>query len=149
LPVGLFGWGRGLGWYAIGLIDSWNALPEHHSAKKQLQENVIQFAKMAMRFQQKNGGWHWLITNTSSRFDSSTAATLAWFLTNAASLPNLQDEASASVENAFQFLQKVTRRNGAVDFSQGDTKGIGIHSQEFDILPFTQGFVLRTLYFKP
>ena len=149
LPVGLFGWGRGLGWYAIGLIDSWNALPEHHSAKKQLQENVIQFAKMAMSFQQKNGGWHWLITNTSSRFDSSTAATLAWFLTNAASLPNLQDEASASVENALQFLQKVTRRNGAVDFSQGDTKGIGIHSQEFDILPFTQGFVLRTLYFKP
>ncbi len=149
LPVGLFGWGRGLGWYAIGLIDSWNALPEHHPAKKQLQENVVQFAKMAVRFQQKNGGWHWLITNTSSRFDSSTAATLAWFLTNAASLPELHNEATTSAQNALQFLQKVTRRNGAVDFSQGDTKGIGIHSQEFDILPFTQGFVLRTLYYKP
>jgi unsaturated rhamnogalacturonyl hydrolase len=149
LPVGLFGWGRGLGWYAIGLIDSWNALPEHHSAKQQLQENVVQFAKMAMRFQQKNGGWHWLITNASSRFDSSTAATLAWFLTNAATLPELQNEATTSAQNALQFLQKVTRRNGAVDFSQGDTKGIGIHSQEFDILPFTQGFVLRTLYYTP
>jgi unsaturated rhamnogalacturonyl hydrolase len=149
LPVGLFGWGRGLGWYAIGLIDSWNALPEHHPAKKQLQESVIQFAKMAMRFQQKNGGWHWLISNTSSRFDSSTAATLAWFLTNAATLPELQNEATTSAQNALQFLQKVTRRNGAVDFSQGDTKGIGIHSHEFDILPFTQGFVLRTLYYTP
>ena len=149
LPVGLFGWGRGLGWYAIGLIDSWNALPEHHPAKNQLQENVVQFAKMAVRFQQKNGGWHWLITNTSSRFDSSTAATLAWFLTNAAKLPELQNEATNNTQNAVQFLQKVTRRNGAVDFSQGDTKGIGIHSQEFDILPFTQGFVLRTLYYTP
>jgi unsaturated rhamnogalacturonyl hydrolase len=149
LPVGLFGWGRGLGWYAIGLIDSWNALPEHHPAKKQWDENVVQFAKMAMRFQQKNGGWHWLIANASSRFDSSTAATLAWFLTNAATLPELHNEATISAQNALQFLQKVTRRNGAVDFSQGDTKGIGIHSQEFDILPFTQGFVLRTLYYTP
>jgi len=149
LPVGLFGWGRGLGWYAIGLIDSWKALPDQHSSKKILEENVVQFAKMAMRFQQKNGGWHWLITTTSSQFDSSTAATLAWFLTNAASIPDLKGEAMQSAQNALQFLQKVTRRNGAVDFSQGDTKGIGIHSQEFDILPFTQGFVLRTLYFTP
>lgn len=148
LPVGLFGWGRGLGWYAIGLIDSWNALPEEHPSKKQLKDNVVQFARMAVRFQQKNGGWHWLITNTSSRYDSSTAATLAWFLTNAATLPEMK-EAEESVQMALEFLQKVTRRNGAVDFSQGDTKGIGIHSQEFDILPFTQGFVLRTLYYKP
>ncbi|MBC8882995.1 glycoside hydrolase family 88 protein [Flavobacterium piscinae] len=30
LPVGLFGWGRGLGWYAIGLIDAWRALDDSH-----------------------------------------------------------------------------------------------------------------------
>ena len=34
------------------------------------------------------------------------------------------------------------------DFSQGDTKGIGVYSQNFDVLPFTQGFVLRTSCFK-
>jgi unsaturated rhamnogalacturonyl hydrolase len=38
---------------------------------------------------------------------------------------------------------KVTRRDGVIDFSQGDTKAIGVHSQEFDLLPFTQGFALR------
>jgi unsaturated rhamnogalacturonyl hydrolase len=145
LPVGLFGWGRGLGWYAIGLIDAWKALPENHLAKKQLEDHVIQFAKMAMQFQQKNGGWHWLITNKSSQFDSSTAATLAWFLAKASTIESISSECKSAKENALQYLQKVTRRNGAIDFSQGDTKGIGIHSQRFDILPFTQGFVLRTL----
>ncbi len=148
LPVGLFGWGRGLGWYAIGLIDTWKALPENYLAKKQLEENVIQFAKMAMQFQQKNGGWHWLITNKSSQFDSSTAATLAWFLVNASTIESISSECKSAKENALQYLQKVTRRNGAIDFSQGDTKGIGVHSQRFDILPFTQGFVLRTIYKK-
>lgn len=146
LPVGLFGWGRGLGWYAIGLIDAWKALPDNHLAKNQLENNVIQFAKMAMQFQQKNGGWHWLITNKSSQFDSSTTATLAWFLANASTIASISSESKSAKESALQYLQKVTRRNGAIDFSQGDTKGIGIHSQRFDILPFTQGFVLRTLY---
>ena len=46
----------------------------------------------------------------------------------------------------FQNLQTVTQRNGAIDFSQGDTKAIGVYSKEFSILPFTQGFCLRTLY---
>lgn len=146
LPVGLFGWGRGLGWYAIGLIDSWKTLPETHYCKKQLQEIVIQFAQMAIKFQEKNGGWHWLITNKSAQFDSSTAATLAWFLTNASTIESISNECKLAKESALLYLQKVTRRTGAIDFSQGDTKGIGIHSQHFDILPFTQGFTLRTLY---
>ena len=55
---------------------------------------------------------------------------------------NLKNEAQKSL----QYLQSVTQRNGAIDFSQGDTKAIGVYSQNFDILPFTQGFVLKTLY---
>ena len=37
----------------------------------------------------------------------------------------------------------VTRRDGAIDFSQGDTKDIGVYSMLFDVLPFTQGLALR------
>lgn len=36
-----------------------------------------------------------------------------------------------------------TRRSGEIDFSQGDTKGIGIYSQTYNIMPFTQGIVTR------
>lgn len=146
LPVGLFGWARGLGWYAIGLIDSWMLLPEADERKKNLEKSVIQFAKMAIKFQEKNGAWHWLISNNTSQYDSSATATLAWFLINASSILEIKEESILAKEKAMIYLQKVTRRSGAVDFSQGDTKGIAIHSQEFDILPFTQGFVLRTIY---
>lgn len=40
---------------------------------------------------------------------------------------------------------QATRKNGAVDFSQGDTKDIGVYSSNFDILPFTQGFAIRLI----
>ncbi|MFC5684427.1 glycoside hydrolase family 88 protein [Flavobacterium sp. MAHUQ-51] len=144
LSVGLFGWGRGLGWYAIGLIDAWLELPAAHPNKLEITEMVKSFAAMAVSFQNENGSWNWLITNAGSRLDSSTTATLAWFFANAAAIPEIQSIAEKAKDKALNYLMQVTRRDGAVDFSQGDTKSIGVHSQHFDILPFTQGLTLRT-----
>tara|TARA_R110000868_G_scaffold96857_3_gene266401 strand:+ start:13800 stop:14957 length:1158 start_codon:yes stop_codon:yes gene_type:complete len=144
IPVGLFGWGRGLGWYAIGLIDSWTALSDSHPDKEMLTASVISFAKMAISFQNENGSWNWIVSVKESRSDSSTTATLAWFLTNAATLKAITEESLNAKTKALAYLMMVTRRDGAIDFSQGDTKGIGVHSQEFGILPFAQGFALRT-----
>jgi unsaturated rhamnogalacturonyl hydrolase len=61
--------------------------------------------------------------------------------------PSLQTEATAKAAlSARRYLQKVTRRDGAIDFSQGDTKGIGVYAQTFEVLPFTQGFALRIAF---
>ncbi len=136
LPVGLFGWGRGLGWYAIGLIDAWSELPETHPEKDEVTQMVIAFAKMALSFQNDNGSWNWLITNRQSQFDSSATATLAWFFAKAKAITSIADKSEQAKVKALHYL---------IDFSQGDTKSIGVHSQHFDVLPFTQGFCLRTL----
>lgn len=146
LPVGLFGWGRGLGWYAIGLIDAWHILPEDHPSKKILEKSVVAFAKMALQFQNDNGSWSWIVLDKTSRMDSSATATLAWFFANAATVDSISFDCTSAKEKAINYLKSVTRRDGAIDFSQGDTKTIGVHSTEFDILPFTQGFCLRTLF---
>ena len=45
--------------------------------------------------------------------------------------------------NCLDSLMKVTRRNGATDFSQGDTKSIGIYATTFDLMPFVQGLTIR------
>lgn len=148
IPTGLFGWGRGLGWYAIGLIDSWTALPDTHENKCKLTESVIAFAKMAVQFQNENGSWNWIVTVKEARADSSTTATLAWFFANASQIESIREIGLDAKSKALQYLMSVCKRDGAVDFSQGDTKAIGVHSQDFDILPFTQGFVLRTLNLK-
>lgn len=146
LPVGLFGWGRGLGWYAIGLIDVWSELPESHPEKEAVTQMVVAFAKMALRFQNDNGSWNWLITNRQSQYDSSATATLAWFFAKAKAIASIANDSEQAKVKALAYLKQVTRRNGVVDFSQGDTKSIGVHSQHFDVLPFTQGFCLRTIY---
>jgi len=145
IPAGLYGWGRGLAWFALGLIDSWNSLPDGHPRKMTLQELVVKTAGSALKFQRENGGFNWLLFVKESRFDSSTTAAMCWFFTLAAQIPEIAEQCLAASESGLKYLQLVTRRNGVVDFSQGDTKGIGVYSQNFDILPFTQGLVLRTI----
>ena len=142
-PLGLYGWGRGLGWYAIGLIDSYLELPNDNIYKKQLQEYVIKFAKTAIKYQQDSGNWNWTVSRKESRADSSATATLCWFLLNASDIDSISKECKYAYEKGIKYLMSVTRRNGVVDFSQGDTKDIGVYSILFDKLPFTQGFCIR------
>ncbi|WP_439744360.1 glycoside hydrolase family 88 protein [Bacillus pseudomycoides] len=145
VPLGLYGWGRGLGWFAIGLIDTWNELPQDSKYKFAFEESVKRFAEAAMSFQQDNGSWNWTVTRNESRSDSSATATLGWFMLNASKIEKVSKECLDSTEKAMSYLMKVTRKDGAVDFSQGDTKDIGVYSTLFNILPFTQGFCIRLI----
>jgi unsaturated rhamnogalacturonyl hydrolase len=146
-PQGLYGWGRGLGWFAIGLIDAWRELPAHHEYKPFLNESIKKVAKAALRFQHLNGNWNWTVTREEARADSSATATMGWFMINAAQIPDISEVCTESAERAVSYLMKVTRRDGTVDFSQGDTKDIGVYSTLFNILPFTQGFSIRLMNF--
>ncbi|OAS17208.1 glycoside hydrolase family 88 protein [Paenibacillus oryzisoli] len=147
LPLGLYGWGRGLGWYAIGLIDAWGEMPSDHVHKSRLTESVKRFAEAAVLFQQDQGNWNWTVTRGECRPDSSTTATLGWFMLNASQIDGISELCLNSANRAAAYLMKVTRRSGAVDFSQGDTKDIGVYSTLFNILPFTQGFCIRMMNF--
>ncbi|OOR15114.1 glycoside hydrolase family 88 protein, partial [Bacillus cereus] len=111
----------------IGLIDTWNELPENNSYKPVLEESVRKFAKATMKFQQQ-GNWNWTVTRNECGPDSSATSTLGWFMLNAAKIEDISKECLESADKAIGYLMGVTRRNGAVDFSQGDTKDIGVYS---------------------
>ncbi|RCW42720.1 unsaturated rhamnogalacturonyl hydrolase [Paenibacillus prosopidis] len=145
MPLGLYGWGRGLGWFAIGLADAWLELPTGHGSKEILDEMIKKFASSVLSFQSSDGNWNWSVARGESRPDSSTTATLGWFLLQASQIEELTEKCKEGANRAVGYLMKVTRRNGAVDFSQGDTKDIGVYSMLFNILPFTQGFCIRII----
>ena len=53
---------------------------------------------------------------------------------------------SRAAKRALGYLFTVTRRDGTVDYSQGDTMGVGFYSQASIVLPAAQGFALRAYY---
>ncbi|WP_144505527.1 glycoside hydrolase family 88 protein [Bacillus mycoides] len=144
-PIGIYGWGRGLGWFTTGLIDSWNELPENNENKKILEGIIRKTVNAVISFQQENGSWNWTVTRNECRSDSSVTAMLGWFMLNVSKIEGISNECLKSADKSISYLMKVTRRNGVVDFSQGDTKDIGVYSMLFNILPFTQGFCIRII----
>lgn len=136
-PIGIFGWGRGIAWLILGVLETYKLLPQKHPDKAELKELLAQLAQTLKNYQYKNGGFSCSILVENSRLDSSATAVFAWLFQEL--------EMSEQAQNALGYLKSVTRRNGAVDFSQGDTKGLGNYSLNFDILPFTQGFLLQSI----
>jgi len=53
------------------------------------------------------------------------------------------DLAGESAQKALTFLMANTRQDGLVDFSQGDTSGIGFYSTGLIPLPMATAFCLR------
>lgn len=90
-----------------------------------------------------NGAWNWIVTRNEARPDSSATAVLGWYLSSAAKIDGNTIKFLKSADKSLDYLMKVTRRNGEIDFSQGDTKDIGVYSILFNKLPFTQGFSIR------
>ena len=142
LPLGVFGWGRGVAWYVISLIDTYIEMNEGEN-KDLLKTNIQKAADSYIKYQQIDGGFGSIIQNQRT-YDSSATAVLAYFYSKCFDI--FGDNRYLIVSNkCLEKLKSVTRINGKIDWCQGDTKGIGIHAQTFDIMPFAQGFALRTI----
>ena len=141
-PVGVFGWGRGTGWFILGLMDTYLTLKEGE-LKARLEKIVTETAKYYLQFQREDGGFGVFIQDKST-YDSSATAVFAYFYARCFEIfgkPNY----FTSLEKSLKKLQSFTRRDGALDYCQGDTVDIGVFSQRSDIMPFAQGMLLRAL----
>lgn len=142
LPLGVYGWGRGVAWYTLGLIDTYYEL-ENDEHKEELKKCIDESAKSYLKYQREDGGFGSFLQRKQT-YDSSATAAIAYFYQRCASLFD-NSEYSHIVEKALDVLKKNTRITGKIDWCQGDTKGIGIFAQTYDVMPFAQGLALRAV----
>lgn len=130
LPMGVYDWARGTGWYILGIISS-----------RSNESRVIKLAKRMMDFQRKDGSFGAFLFNPSSRKESS-GTVLAGILLVTAYKWSGDERFLSAAKKAENALMTMTRRDGSVDFAQGDTIGIGLYSTHFGTMPFVQGMTL-------
>ena len=116
IPLGVYGWGRGLGWFILGLVDMYNELDEDHKEKDFLKKTIIKTAKDTLKFQKKDGGFNAMIGDEGSRHDSSITVLAGWLFYNTFVITSNKKYLHAA-ECCINSLMKVTRRNGIIDFS--------------------------------
>ncbi len=142
LPLGVYGWGRGTGWFILGLMDTYLEL-KSGVEKEKLKELILKCADYFLQFQQKDGGFGIFLQNDKT-YDSSATAVFSYFYARCYEI-TAEKKYLLSIEQSLEKLKLFTRRNGALDYCQGDTIDVGIFSQRLDIMPFAQGMLLRTM----
>ena len=133
-PLGIYGWGRGCGWYAL-------ALSELLTMGADVADLAVPFADALLRCQQDSGAWSRQLLCESGG-ESSATAMLGCFMQTMYSVLKT-DAYKQSAVRARNYLRSITRKNGKVDYAQGDTKGIGFYSSKLTAMPACQGFALR------
>lgn len=142
LPLGVYGWGRGTGWYVLGLIESLE-LFTNSEYRTIVKGWIYNSAEEYMTYQHADGGFGSILQSRLT-YDSSVTALMAYFYARASI--EFHSEAYYHVsERCLSKLLKCTRITGAIDWCQGDTKEIGVFSQVYDIMPFAQGMTLWAL----
>lgn len=134
LPMGVFDWGRGIGWYILALIETSDM--EGHDNR------IVTLADALLLHQKPNGGFGCFVFNQQARMESSATALIGLLFLQAFQITHEQQFIIAA-KKAEAALMTATRRNGALDYCQGDTYGIGYYSQVFSVMPFAQGMALK------
>ena len=132
-PLGVFDWARGWGWYVLGLIETAD-LPGN-------KKRILNLSNHLLPFQKADGGFSCLVFNPNERFESSGSALFGLLFVHAYRVSGDERYLNAAIKIE-KALMKATRRDGTIDFAQGDTKGIGSYSQIFDRMSFAQGMGL-------
>jgi unsaturated rhamnogalacturonyl hydrolase len=139
-PLGIYGWGRGVAWYILALIDTYFEI-ENETLRQELKIHIGDMAESLVQFQQDDGGFGSII-QLDNTYDSSATSVLGYFYSKCYDIFGNKEYLEVS-NKCLNKLKSVTRITGEVDWCQGDTKGIGVHSQTFDIMPFAQGMTIR------
>jgi unsaturated rhamnogalacturonyl hydrolase len=144
VPGGAAGWGRGVGWYALGLADTLASLPKDHSARPRLTQRARDLARSLARWELPDGGWSVLLPAVR-RYDASATALLGYFLEKGMALGVLPPECRGMTDRALAAMAEKTRADGSVDFAQGAAYGLNEASRVMDRSVFAQGAALRWL----
>jgi len=148
-PMGIYGWGRGCGWLAIGMMDTFTALLKAVSSGqiKEMQlyllKKMVAYADSLLDYQTAEGGWCRQLPVWDFGETSATGM-LAYFMKKLYHLTGME-KYELSAQRAEAFLMKCTRKNGIIDYAQGDTPGIGFYSRRLDAMPAAQAFCLMGL----
>lgn len=139
-PIGVCGWGRGTGWFALGIIDLYIEL-ENDCLKEMLKGWIRELAHTSRQFELSDGGFSTILP-AKNAYDSSATAMLGYFFARCGEILSDSDYTELAAR-CQKRLMRVTKINGVVDECQGDTIDIGIFSERFASMPFVQGMALR------
>jgi unsaturated rhamnogalacturonyl hydrolase len=145
-PIGVVGWGRGTGWYGLGLVGTLAWLDKADGNRTVMQDALRGLAGALRHYQRPDGGWGALMNVNGSpaydHYDSSATAMLAFVLQKGMQMNILPGSYQKEVSAALASLKHHTHADGTVDYVQGETMSLVRFSSSFEPSSYGQGMAL-------
>jgi unsaturated rhamnogalacturonyl hydrolase len=130
-PLGLAGWGRGVAWLLMAIVDTLRELPAGHEHERWAQRGEQLLAQL-QACQRADGQWPWRLDRLEETPDSSVTSLVAYALARWQQARMTDRQAfSAMLERALMAIDRATDGTGRVDQSSGEAAGIGQYSTAF------------------
>jgi unsaturated rhamnogalacturonyl hydrolase len=137
--LGMHAWGRGTGWYMMGLIDTLVEMPAGHPYYAVLVSSFVAAATSLRQFQREDGHWNWAILNKMDSPDSSTTSMIGYSILRAVRCDLLDASFQNVVDKAIAALLSVTHSDGVLDGSLAECRGLGKYPQVYQPTLWLQG----------
>jgi unsaturated rhamnogalacturonyl hydrolase len=137
--LGIIGWGRGVGWLLIGLVDTLAYLDQSSEKFLSLKDKFSTLIDASIVLQNKDGYYNWMLSATEGQIDTSATAMIGYSIKRAIDLGFLDNEYLGHAENAYQALLESTR-DGLIYDSSAECHGLGMYPQRYEWNAWGQGF---------
>lgn len=137
--LGLHGWGRGTGWYLLGLADTLLEIERGGESWERLRDAFQRAVGSLRRYQRPDGHWHWAILHERTDYDSSATALIGYAILRGMRGGLLEESNRPIIESAIRALMQSTRPDGLVDHSSAECRGLGRYPMGYGPRPWLQG----------
>lgn len=141
--LGSLGWGRGTGWYLLGIVDSLCEIGPNANGFEEIR-NAFQSATVTIKkYQKEDGTWSWSILQPQDHSDTTATAFLGYCLSRGILTGLIGQEYLPTLEAALKAIINHTNiKNGSIGSGLRDCEGLGRYPHVFGAQPWLQGIAL-------
>jgi rhamnogalacturonyl hydrolase YesR len=137
--LGIIGWGRGVGWLLIGIVDTLAFLDRTTDEFHSLYNHFCKLINSILEFQDDNGYFKWMLNADEGHVDTSATAMIGYSIKRGIDLDLLDIKYAPFAERSLLALLTSTK-NGLVFDSLAECQGLSMHPQRYEWNLWGQGF---------
>jgi len=137
--LGIIGWGRGVGWLLIGMVDTLAFLDRSSETFWDIINNFKTIIDSIIPYQDEKGYFKWLIAADKGHIDTSATAMIGYSIKRAIDLDFLNIDYKPNAKIALEAIINSTREGQIFD-SSAECQGIGEYPQRYEWNRWGQGF---------
>lgn len=145
LRMGIVGWGRGVGWLLIGLVDSLENIDKNHDSYLFLKNSFVKLVFNVLSYQRQDGYFSWQLETNEGPKDTSTTSMISYSIIKGLELGFIEENTVQKQLQLSIIALLESTSNGIVNDCSAECKGVGMYPQKFGNFPWAQGPTLSTI----